>query len=550
MRNAAKWGVVLLASLGFLAAGCGGSSCPSHFKTCGKACVDIYTDPANCGACGKACAGGEVCSSGACGQSCPVGETACGGSCRDLQTDDANCGTCGTACNPGQHCTAGACACPPGIPNCGPTVLVYSDVPTFTYPTPPEAIAASARLKGSAIAPSTAGCSFAGFNAAYDAGGFDVVVWDQVNCFLVAPAASRLNDWVTCGGRLIINAFPIIYPAPSATLGTLLGITAASPYCTSTGPDKSIFPDKSAVDLWSQPVAVGSSLAPTQPNLWSPYCGLPYPMGYQLTPAVAGTIAGRFDTAGTGPGAIAVTRNGHVVVQAFNPSDYRMTDANADGVPDVQALYANEIAYVVKQGPPGLTCSSVETFDGVWPLAPWKAAGAAYGSTTAACAHDGASGFSETTGGNGPGLWYYRTDVTVGNPGQKLSMWIQTPSTASAGLFLLGFGSKTTGGWSFAALAGAGPAAANNLYFFNNTTWGTYTSVANVALTFATSTWYRMEVEFGSAGAVTGRLYGSDGMTVLGTLTTTLTGLTPGGVAIQVTGQGAAAACADTIKVY
>jgi hypothetical protein len=50
---------------------CGGSTCP-----------DLYSDPANCGACGKVCAAGEVCSETSCcvkgsGSPCRAGQLCC-----------------------------------------------------------------------------------------------------------------------------------------------------------------------------------------------------------------------------------------------------------------------------------------------------------------------------------------------------------------------------------------------------------------------------------------------------------------------------------------
>ena len=35
-------------------------------RMCGTACVDVSMDPANCGACGTACAAGEMCNAGTC----------------------------------------------------------------------------------------------------------------------------------------------------------------------------------------------------------------------------------------------------------------------------------------------------------------------------------------------------------------------------------------------------------------------------------------------------------------------------------------------------
>jgi hypothetical protein len=66
-------------------------------------------DAKNCGACGKTCGAGEVCSKGACATSCAAGQTQCGASCVNAQTDDANCGSCGTVCAPGQACVGGKC---------------------------------------------------------------------------------------------------------------------------------------------------------------------------------------------------------------------------------------------------------------------------------------------------------------------------------------------------------------------------------------------------------------------------------------------------------
>ncbi len=539
MRNAAKWGVVLVAGLGALALSCSSGNCPGHFKTCGNVCVDIYTDAANCGACGNACTGGNVCANGTCTQSCPVGETACGASCRDLQTDVASCGACGKACGPGQSCNAGVCGCPPGMPVCGPNVLVWSDTGVL-YSTAPEATGAVSRLKG--VATTTTASGMADFVAAYDAGGFDVVVVDETDFFPSSAFSARINDWVSCGGRFIINAFPIIYPAPNAALGGLLGITAANPQCVASGSTVSIFPDKSTVDLWGPVATVPSPLAPTAPNLISPFCGIPYPQYYELTAAPGGAIAGRFTTAGTGPGAIAVTRSGHVVVHAFNPSDYRLADTNTDGIPDIQALYENEIAYLVKQGPAGLTCSGVEAFDsGTWPYAPWTlAGGVAFGSLTAGCAHDGPNGFSDG-GAAGPGF-YYRTDVSIGSTGDKISMWFLSPAVVG-GRAYLGAGATTDG----AVLLTAGLNTGNLLFQTVSGTYGTYTPVGTATtFTWSANTWYRMEVQVGSGGALTGVLYASDGFTVLATTTATVAGFAPGGVAIRSFG----GYCLDTIKVY
>jgi hypothetical protein len=111
--------------------------------------VNLSTDDANCGSCGKACGATErcgngaclpvacdggmcqadqVCSAGACidkacagvvcgfGETCAMGQCTCdskhalcGGHCADPQTDDVNCGACGNVCPAGQACGGGHC---------------------------------------------------------------------------------------------------------------------------------------------------------------------------------------------------------------------------------------------------------------------------------------------------------------------------------------------------------------------------------------------------------------------------------------------------------
>lgn len=54
------------------AGGCGksgsvvGGSCATGYTQCGSDCVDLTTDPENCGACGRACPAGVACAGGVC----------------------------------------------------------------------------------------------------------------------------------------------------------------------------------------------------------------------------------------------------------------------------------------------------------------------------------------------------------------------------------------------------------------------------------------------------------------------------------------------------
>ncbi|MBL8682396.1 MAG: hypothetical protein JNK05_24735 [Myxococcales bacterium] len=96
------------------------NSCPSNQLTCSGRCVDAQIDPANCGACGNACAAGQACSMGMCVTNCPPGQSNCMGMCRDLQGDRGNCSACGTACASGQVCSMGMCvtSCATGQTDC------------------------------------------------------------------------------------------------------------------------------------------------------------------------------------------------------------------------------------------------------------------------------------------------------------------------------------------------------------------------------------------------------------------------------------------------
>lgn len=530
MRNAAQWGVVLIC-LGMLALGCGHPSvdCPKAFKVCGKICVDTATDIANCGACGTACAAGQVCSAGACATTCQTGLNDCGGSCRDLQTDAGNCGACGTVCGPGQSCIAGACGCPPGMA-CGPAALVYSDGNTAApVQGIPDAVGAMKLLKGSAIN-ATSGAQF---NAEFDMGAFDVIFFDVSNFGVPAGAPMRLYDWVNCGGRLVYSNWSWT-PWEQA----LLGITASAGF----SPNRPTYADPtSPTNLFSGLYTVPSPLAVTAATLpWGSF-------GVEVTPnpAASGFVAARYNSA-TGPNAIAVTNAKHAIVHGFLPSDYQGVDSNANGIPDLQELYANEVAYLVKQGPFAPTCSTTETFDvGPWPIAPWTlaAGGTAYGAVTAACAHDGANGFTDNGGGGGLPDWYYRTNVTIGNPGQKLSVWMKTPAVVG-GRAYVGVGATAAG----AVALTAGLNTGNLLLQTVTGNYATYTPVGTPAtVTWSANTWYRMEVQVGSAGAITGVLYASDGVTVVATTTATVATFAPGGVAFR---SFSGPYCLDTIKSY
>lgn len=95
-----------------IALNCGGGT-----TKCGQACVDVKTDPQNCGKCATACPTNDFCDGGTCIPSCTSAQKLCddgGLFCASIQTDNQNCGDCNVACATGWTCQTGKC-----LPNCG-----------------------------------------------------------------------------------------------------------------------------------------------------------------------------------------------------------------------------------------------------------------------------------------------------------------------------------------------------------------------------------------------------------------------------------------------
>jgi len=91
-------------------------ACGVGTADCGGICVATMEDPANCGACGNACAAGQVCAAGTCAAECTAGQVSCDGACVDTWTNAAHCGGCDQPCATGDVCVEGGCtACGNGV---------------------------------------------------------------------------------------------------------------------------------------------------------------------------------------------------------------------------------------------------------------------------------------------------------------------------------------------------------------------------------------------------------------------------------------------------
>src|SRR5207248_647328 len=123
-----------------------------------------------------------------------------------------------------------------------------------------------------------------------------------------------------------------------------------------------------------------------------------------------------------------------------------------------------------------------------WPWSPWVASSTdGVGTANTGCVHDGTKGFS---GPPLPAPWYYRTDVSIGAPGEKLSIWVK-PTLAR---FYLGFSVTSGGGWSLVAAANT-----SEFRIEQNTAWG-FSVLATVAQSYTLGSWYKLELTFGTGG--------------------------------------------------
>lgn len=170
----------------------------------------------------------------------------------------------------------------------------------------------------------------------------------------------------------------------------------------------------------------------------------------------------------------------------------------------------------------GATSSTIEDFDD-GDITDYTFVSSCSGPTiSAAAAHDGPFGLKSIGG-----CWIYRDDAAVQvSQGDVLSVWVQF-SDAVDGRAYFGFGASAAGTLSFVLAPNTG-----DIRFQENPNFG-FTSLDTSAQSFVANKWYRAEVEWGLGGSLTGRLYDSDGQTLLNTVTSASTLFTSGGIAFR-----------------
>ncbi|MCF8427233.1 MAG: DUF5011 domain-containing protein [Bacteroidia bacterium] len=154
-----------------------------------------------------------------------------------------------------------------------------------------------------------------------------------------------------------------------------------------------------------------------------------------------------------------------------------------------------------------------------WPSSPWTNAAAGTSTIVTSPVKSGSKALS--CGGD----WAYRTDITVGTAGQKISWWV---NFSAAGRAYLGFGASSGGGYSLLL-------APNTTTFLiqQNASWG-YADLISSPQSYTYNQWYRAEVVFNTTTNISCYLYAADGITLVNSIVSyTIGGLTPGGLSLR-----------------
>jgi hypothetical protein len=158
----------------------------------------------------------------------------------------------------------------------------------------------------------------------------------------------------------------------------------------------------------------------------------------------------------------------------------------------------------------------------------------AYRSTAAA--HDGTYGLYMYSSSD----WIYRSDTGAQvKAGDTLSVWLKFGGTAN-GRAYFGFGASSSGTLSLVAAPNTG-----QFIIQRNSGYG-FSDLAAVSQSYQANHWYRLEVDWGKSGKIIGKLFDSNGTTLLRSVTATTTAITSGGIAFRAT---SSAKYFDTVTV-
>jgi hypothetical protein len=144
-------------------------------------------------------------------------------------------------------------------------------------------------------------------------------------------------------------------------------------------------------------------------------------------------------------------------------------------------------------------------------------------------AHDGKYGL----GMGSDEYWYLRTDAGATlSRGDSFFVWVRLTdgSTSNGGQTYFGFGSSATNTYA-AVLA---PNAGSMQIQEDNPTARLFNSIASVSQTFVANSWYKVGVNWTTSGQITVNLFGSDGTTLINTVSVTNNDISTGGIGFRV----------------
>lgn len=131
----------------------------------------------------------------------------------------------------------------------------------------------------------------------------------------------------------------------------------------------------------------------------------------------------------------------------------------------------------------------------------------ANGSISSASAHDGSYGVYN------PNSWIYNDSIAL-SEGDIITSWFKFDNSGS-GRFYLGYGADITGAHSLVFGSNS-----SDTMWQDNPNYG-YQGYDSLSFGWLSNSWYKAELNFGSNDSITGNLYGSDGSTLLRTMSTT-----------------------------
>jgi subtilase family serine protease len=147
-----------------------------------------------------------------------------------------------------------------------------------------------------------------------------------------------------------------------------------------------------------------------------------------------------------------------------------------------------------------------------------------FAATTTAAVHDGTYGLDM---GNSYG-WIFRNDSgSHVQQGETISVWEKFSNVAN-GRAYFGFGAT-----KFGALSVVLAANTNQMIIQDNSDYYNYSDVASVSQSYQANHWYLVQIAWGTGGAITARLYDSDGVTLLNTVKGTDNNIAGGGIGFR-----------------